>query len=498
MDTPSAASLRLRLKANDAETALLHAKLAELAAARRVIVEQLKCITFPAVLELPVELTSQIFIHYAQEHIDISKRGQLDGPFVLASVCQSWRTIALGLHQLWSRIVVNGRSSACQERRLNLCLKRSGTFADLDIDFADNFSQQHFLPSLADSAERLSRLDMFAIADGAGFKEIRGRLPRLRALKLWSDYGEEEEANLPILAFDDAPMLRAVKLVGIGANIVVLPWAQLVYLDLGSDLMDPLACSGILRQTPNLETLCLHIPNDPLPLDESAELRLERLQTLTLTWSRGNVDAARSWINLLTSPALVDFTTDLFDDWSTLRNMLTRSECEATLRFLTLNTKGGYTGQIKSILAVIPFLTRLTMTEIAWNELDNLFHALRGGPNADGSTVIHELRLEMTPGHIPYRQIARFVSTRTGKPTAHQDNLDTGHGLRRLDFWIPAYRDSVEDSREIHPDVLGAVEKLQSIALCPGMPELNISAHKASFVIQSSRRKPPPMHTLSD
>ncbi|KAJ7058802.1 hypothetical protein C8F01DRAFT_282407 [Mycena amicta] len=495
MDTPSAASLRLRLEAIDAETALLNAKLAELAAARRVIVEQLKCITFPAVVELPVELTSQIFVHYAQEHIDIGQP-QLNGPFVLASVCQRWRTIALGLHQLWSRIVVNGRSSACQERRLQLCLKRSGTFADLDIDFAENFSQQEFLPSLAASAERLSRLDMFAIVDGEGFKEIRGRLPRLRTLKLWNNYSEEEE-NLPILAFDDAPMLTEVKLVGIGANMLALPWAQLVYLDLKcNDLIDPLTCSGILRQTPNLETLCLNIPDNPLPLDESAELRFERLQTLTLTWSRGNVDAARSWMNLLTLPALVDFTTDLHHDWSTLRNMLTRSESETTLRFLTLNTKGGYTGQIRPILAGIPLLTRLTMTEIAWNELDDTFHALRGGPNADGSTVIHELRLETIPGHIPYPEIARFVSTRASKPTTHQDDLDTG--LRRLDFSIPAYRDSVEDSREIDPEVLGAVEKLQSIALCPGMPELNISAHNASFVIQSSRRKPSPLHTLSD
>ncbi|KAJ7058806.1 hypothetical protein C8F01DRAFT_1147287 [Mycena amicta] len=490
MDTPSAASLRLRLEAIDADTALLHSKLAELAAARRVIVQQLKCITFPAVVELPVELTSKIFVHYAQEHIDIGKQ-QLTGPFVLASVCQHWRTIALGLHQLWSRIALSGGFFACQERRLQLCLERSGTFVDLDIDFAHSFSQQGFLPSLAASAERLSRLDMFA--GGAGFKEIRGRLPRLRTLKLWNNYSEEEE-NLPILAFDDAPMLREVKLVGIGANMLALPWAQLVYLDLESDdLIGPLPFVGILGQAPNLETLCLHIPNDPLPLDQSAELRLERLQTLTLTWSRGMVDAARSWMNLLTLPALVDFTTDLDDDPSALRTMLTRSECGTTLRCLTLNTKEGYTGQIKSILTVIPFLTKLTMTEIAWNELDNLFYALGGDPTADGCTIIHELRLETNASRIPYPEIARFVSSRASKPIA-QDHLDTG--LRRLDVSISGYGHSIEDS-DHHPEVLDAVEKLQSIASCPGMPELNI-IHKDSFVIQSSHRKPPPMHTLSD
>ncbi|KAJ7053128.1 hypothetical protein C8F01DRAFT_1375516 [Mycena amicta] len=497
MDTSSAASLRLRLEAIDADTALLHAKLAELAAARRVIVEQLKCITFP-VLELPVEMTSKIFVHYAQEHIAISEP-QLNGPFVLASVCQSWRTIAIGLHQLWSRIVLGSGSSACQERRLQLCLKRSGTFADLDIDFAHGFSQQGFLQSLAASAERLSRLDMFA--GGAGFKEIRGRLPRLRTLKLWMDYGEE--VNLPILAFDDAPMLREVKLVAITSdvNMLALPWAQLVYLDLESDdLIDPLPFLGILRQTPNLETLCLNIPDDPLPLDTNAELRLERLQTLTLTWPRSQVDAARSWMKLLTLPALVDFTTDLDDDPSALRKMLTRSECATTLRCLTLNTKGGYTGQIQHILAGIPILTRLTMTEIAWNELDNIFYyALTGDPTVDGSTIIHELRLETNAGRIPYPEIARFVSTRASKPTTRpylKDHLDTG--LRQLDFSISGYGrygHSIEDS---DPEVLGAVEKLQSIASSPGMPELNITAHKDSFFIQSSRRKPPPLHTLSD
>ncbi|KAJ6504582.1 hypothetical protein C8R47DRAFT_151596 [Mycena vitilis] len=56
-------------------------------------------LTFP-ILSLPVEITSQIFVHCLPDSArDVSP---LDAPLVLGRVCSVWRNIALSTPQLWT------------------------------------------------------------------------------------------------------------------------------------------------------------------------------------------------------------------------------------------------------------------------------------------------------------------------------------------------------------------------------------------------------------
>ncbi|KAJ7053936.1 hypothetical protein C8F01DRAFT_1374841, partial [Mycena amicta] len=136
-ETHSAAHLRRRLEEIDAETVFLHTKIAELAAARRAVVEQLKRVRYP-VLELPPEITCKIFLEYTQdihEAIDLGNE-QLNGPFVIASVCKWWRTLALSQHELWTRFYARGHLPVeVFHERLKPCLERAGPLGGLDLDF---------------------------------------------------------------------------------------------------------------------------------------------------------------------------------------------------------------------------------------------------------------------------------------------------------------------------------------------------------------------------
>ncbi|KAJ7058706.1 hypothetical protein C8F01DRAFT_1146987 [Mycena amicta] len=398
---PSPASIRRRLEDIDTTIASLHSQLAQLTIARRAVVEELKSVTFP-ILDLPVEITSAIFIQYCQDPIDIGEL-ELMGPFLLASVCQRWRTIALRLHQLWSRIVLSsgvGRLSRVV-KRLELCLERAGSVSHLDIDFADDHTQKHLLPLLTATATQWCKLEVFATNNRPGFSDIRGRLSRLRSLKLWRNW--DEELDYPISSFEDAPLLTDVELFDLAENWVTLPWAQLRSLTLEYDTpTDPAAILRILRQTTQLKTLQLRVLGQPLDYASVPELRLEQLSTLTLRWWPRTFHATRPWLKILTAPALSYLTTDIPDDHTTLPEMIAR--CGATLQSLTLNSHGQTLDVIYHVLRNIPFLRRLTVNEVVSTQLSILFDAL-----TRNDTVIHELSVEVMGLRVPYPELALFA-----------------------------------------------------------------------------------------
>ncbi|KAJ7058822.1 hypothetical protein C8F01DRAFT_1147331 [Mycena amicta] len=479
-------TLRLRLEEIDAETTFLHTKIAELAAARRVVVEQLKRVTYP-VLELPVEIACKIFLEYTQdEAIDVA-REQLTGPFVLARICKRWRTIALGLHELWTRIYVCDSTTQVVKERLKLCLERSGPLADLELDFEDPRTPQEIICLLLPTASRWSRLDFF-MDDTEALKEISGCLMRLQVLKLYTS-GSVWQANaLPVAAFLEAPMLRKVELFSLDASMVSLPWAQMSTLSLHPGRR--IHCDGylaMLRQTRNLETLHLWIPEGGPPSDSAIlELRLERLRNLTFQWESSNRLAAVAFASLLTLPALVDLTTDIHSDANVaiaLRDMLARSE-RGEMRSLALKLGGENASHISIILgAFVTNLVRidkLTIAEVGWDQLGRLFDAL--GYLLAPFTEVRDLSIEMIPGDIPYSNLARLVNNK-----GNADRPD----LRRLEFSIPP-------PREIQTEVFSAVERLRRVAASPGGPRISINSFRNSFVIDSDSRLPPSVHTLSD
>ncbi|KAJ6610399.1 hypothetical protein B0H10DRAFT_1754619, partial [Mycena sp. CBHHK59/15] len=73
--------------------------LGELEESRNAIQTQLDSILTYPILNLPVELVSEIFIHCLPTGNVRPKRSQ--APLVLLSICRAWRQIALSTPSLW-------------------------------------------------------------------------------------------------------------------------------------------------------------------------------------------------------------------------------------------------------------------------------------------------------------------------------------------------------------------------------------------------------------
>ncbi|KAJ7058793.1 hypothetical protein C8F01DRAFT_1147232 [Mycena amicta] len=500
MNTPSASSLRLRLEEIDASIASFHSQLAQLAATRRDVVDQLKCITYP-VLALPVEITQQIFIHYAQDPIDFGRK-LLGGPFILASICQRWRTVALRLHRLWSRFVVpvdspelSGVPTERLKEKILLCLEYSGQIADLEIDLADAPTQRELITLFTGSASQCwSRMELYA--QETGLKDTLGPLPRLRTLAVWRD-GADLASQ--IAAFEDAPMLREVQLSHVDATMISLPWAQLTTLSLFfNNSLDSEGCLHVLRQTPLVATLHLRVAQMPLPESFSPELHLEHLRTLTFEWPYSHNDGAIAFLELLTTPSLVKLTSDTYnvDSVFALRDLLLRSNCSGTLRSLTLKTNARELAYVRDILGVNALhLDELTVTEMAWFQLEEetLLHSLTH-PAAE----IGQLSIVTVPVRLPYSQIASAIAE-TSAPMDDSDSERTG-AFRSLEINIPEY-DPLEDPGDDEDAAMkNAVETLKIMAASGAGPKIRINPHKHLLAMSESSnvRLPPPLYSLTD
>ncbi|KAJ7053909.1 hypothetical protein C8F01DRAFT_1165263 [Mycena amicta] len=443
METHSAAHLRHRLEEIDSETAFLHTRIGELADARRTVVAQLKRVRYP-ILRLPPEITCKIFLERTRdEAIDLGSE-QLNGPFVIASVCKRWRALALRQHELWTRIYARcDLSVEVFHERLKLCLERSGPLAGLDLDFDRLAGQWDALPLLLPIASQWSRLEMY-LDDPERLEAISGRLTRLQVLKL---HAFSDGDASPTVAFREAPMLREVELFDLDATKVSLPWAQLstLYLQTGHWVQcDPYA---MLQQTPNLETLLLSITGSILPSESAIlEIRLGRLRHLTLHWSSSDGRTAITFANLLTVPALVDLTIDIEEELEfahALKDMLTRSRRGEEMRSLTLKLLGNrhYTGYIDHILSSLARLDVLTVAGVGWNQLAPVFDVFGRPlqPTTPLSTKVRELSIELDQ-YIPYSNLVWLVSEleedrpdfRRSRPRVEEEEGQISAALERL------------------------------------------------------------------
>ncbi|KAJ6616207.1 hypothetical protein B0H10DRAFT_1751925, partial [Mycena sp. CBHHK59/15] len=75
----------------------------ELEGKRRTIEQQINSSATFAVLSLPVEIMSEIFVHCLPDLSD-SQPDLMKAPFVLMDVCSAWRKIALSTPALWATI----------------------------------------------------------------------------------------------------------------------------------------------------------------------------------------------------------------------------------------------------------------------------------------------------------------------------------------------------------------------------------------------------------
>ncbi|KAJ7636192.1 hypothetical protein FB45DRAFT_1055682 [Roridomyces roridus] len=211
--TSSAHVLRSRLAEIDAEAAALHARLSVLAAERKTIAETLGSVIYSGVLELPPEITAEIFLQYVTRaeigHSDPNAWGWTPsyGPLLLASVCRKWREIALGLQPIGSNFEILTSDTALEsaDTLLEYWLSRGGNHPLTISVCADPTS---IFPSPLPAIHPLQSLECYVDSAPSFPNELfHRRLPSLQSLRLFFSMQEQGPLATSLTAFADCPRL---------------------------------------------------------------------------------------------------------------------------------------------------------------------------------------------------------------------------------------------------------------------------------------------------
>ncbi|KAJ7462150.1 hypothetical protein FB451DRAFT_1404623 [Mycena latifolia] len=278
--------------------------------------------TFP-VVELPVEITTEIFgwclpipetpascVYYfphvweRMPPVDHNRRLAPRAPLTFASVCRRWRDIALSTPKLWSRIEyyfppdINLQYASQYfkipvreaDEIIALWLSRAGSLplsihlrtdaVNLHTDVANPLDDSSTLNRVRDLIYRYSNtiqhLELRLSIQIMRHLDLDScRFPLLRSVSLGVEQVDDDDD--PVHVFSDAPLLHKLFIPTYGANILpfyTLPWLQLTKFDGMIYSMD------LFISAPNLtEVICVVTKL----LDEPASVITHtHLQSLTL------------------------------------------------------------------------------------------------------------------------------------------------------------------------------------------------------------------------
>ncbi|KAJ7636386.1 hypothetical protein FB45DRAFT_906537, partial [Roridomyces roridus] len=429
LPTPSASSphvLRSRLAEIDAETTALEARLAVLARERKPITDALRSIVYPGVSDLPAEITGEIFLHYVVY-------GEIGGtnpktvgwtpprtPLVLASICRTWREIALSLPSIWSNfhIMANGNAAGSAEKLLERWLSRAGSHP-LTVSFYTGES-----PLLNSLLSVLPQIQSFTcrVPVQIPFPNdiVRGHMLNLRSLTILSDSEDGADATSALTAFVDAPQLCEVHISQFPLLSIQLPWDRLTRLDLDTVFIDE--CLEVLRQAIALETLnvCQIFEPDEFPL--TAAVRLANLHTLKVAPS----PHPRHFLGHLTLPSLthIEFplpapdilTPEAMAAKTSFTSLVERSACALrSIKFFEPYALDA----IACLRAAGPTVTTVHLEDVDWNVhgLESLLAALRDDSEAAFVPQLKSLSLDpfLSAVEVPYAELAEVLTLRADK-----------------------------------------------------------------------------------
>ncbi|KAF7299118.1 Beta-lactamase domain-containing protein [Mycena indigotica] len=243
---------------------------------------------------LPPELASLVFVHFvALEPPRIGSSSRLrTGPLVLASVCSSWRALALRLPELWGVIRIYppvGANISNQRIRdlfqlLPLWLSRSGNTL-LDI-YVSNAFHRHQIDTifalLAPFSPRIRALDI-PIQESASFPS-EFQCSSLESLIL--EFLPQRRVVTPPSVFVSATLLRHLTLSNATlSSVEYIPIELITHLEFRASSSSAYSCLEILRRASRLEELIAELEWDRDLLHPPALLTLAHLHTLRLVTS---------------------------------------------------------------------------------------------------------------------------------------------------------------------------------------------------------------------
>ncbi|KAJ7286927.1 hypothetical protein C8J57DRAFT_1166822 [Mycena rebaudengoi] len=286
------------------------------------------------ILTLPIEITSEIFVHFLPPYPERPPATGPLSPHMLGQICRTWREIALSTPRLWRAIELcppreaESRTMALELLKiwlshskncpLSICLlyphDELPNYPELEIDVVP------FVKALIPHSQRWEYID-FTLPTEA-FVLLGSDFPLLRSLSLGpNDHTDPDDLS----RFSSAPNLKQVILSDPwGPSEMQLPWSQLTSILIY--MLEAAECAEIMQHTSALvQFRCDGVEDGGTKLVPVAPLRcLQSLELEDIRHPDGS-SGQRVLMDALTTPALQHLT--ISNSLSDANALILRSHC---------------------------------------------------------------------------------------------------------------------------------------------------------------------------
>ena len=319
-----------------------------------------------AIRRIPPELLQEIFLHIT---IPWTYSRWNTIPWALSQVCRLWRTTALSVSSLWSRlptIYLHKKVPCSYAAQIRELLVRS---RDAPISFYlyapfKELDSHPIIDALVLHSERWHTVAIDSTTPTIfAFKRIKGRLSSLRTLSL-----EVWRQTDPVVfdMFEDAPQLREVSLDGPFPGEVRLPFSQLTrykervrgrgMADFTISLAASLTTLEISRLSDSPD-----IPKTTLPLLVTLKVQFDDM-------------ISQGFLENVTLPAIQEILIAGFEGHliTVLTAMISRSHSPCMLKKFAFRTSELDSGELTTLLRLTPHLVDLNLPLPPPEDLSNL------------------------------------------------------------------------------------------------------------------------------
>ena len=319
-----------------------------------------------AIRRIPPEILQEIFLHITIPWT-YSRWNAI--PWALSQVCRQWRTTALSISSLWSRlptIYLHKKIPSSYAAQIGELLVRS---RDAPISFYlyapfKELSTHPIIDALVLHSERWQTVTIDSTTPTIlAFKEIKGRLSSLRTLSL-----EVWRETDPVVfdMFEDAPRLREVSLDGPFPGEVRLPFSQL------TRYKERVRGRGMADFTISLamSLTTLEISR----LSESPDIPVTTLPLLVTLKVQFDDMISQGFLENMTLPAIQEILIAGFEGHliTVLIDMISRSPSPCMLKKFAFRTSELDSGELTALLRLTPHLVDLNLPLPPPDDLSNL------------------------------------------------------------------------------------------------------------------------------
>ena len=319
-----------------------------------------------AIRRFPPELLQEIFIHITVPWT-YSRWNTI--PWALSQVCRLWRTTALSVSSMWSRlptIYLHKKipsSYAAQIRELLLRSRDAPISFYLYAPFKE-LSSHPIIDALVLHSERWQTVAIDSTTPTIfAFNGIKGRLSSLRSLSL-----EVWRQTDPVVfdMFEDAPQLREVSLDGPFPGEVRLPFSQL------TRYKERVRGRGMADFTISLATSLTTL--EISRLSESPDIPVTTLPLLVTLKVQFDDIISQGFLENVTLPAIQEILISGFEGHliTILTAMISRSQSPCMLKKFAFRTSELDSGELTTLLRLTPLLVELNLPLPPPEDLSNL------------------------------------------------------------------------------------------------------------------------------